>query len=48
MIPEQALQSLAQAAALAPLPKAQHLQIEQAILLLTEALKAQEEKPSEH
>lgn len=48
MTNEQALSIVSQAAALAPLNKAQHLQIEQAIIVLTDALKAQEEKPSEH
>lgn len=36
---EQALSIVAQAAALAPLPKAQHLQIEEALKILAEAIK---------
>lgn len=43
MSPEQALQLLAQAAALAAMPKANHVQVEQAIKVLAEAIKQKEE-----
>ncbi len=39
MTPEQALVILAQAAGLAPMPKSSHVQVEQAIQVLSEALK---------
>lgn len=45
---EQALQIVAQAAALAPMPKAQHLQVEQALLKLSELTKEQGAKSNEH
>ncbi len=44
MTPEQALEILNQAAAAANLPRVGHIQVQQAIQVLTEALKA---KPAE-
>jgi len=39
MSTEQALQLLAAAAALAPLPKQQHIQVEEALKIISEAIK---------
>jgi hypothetical protein len=39
MTPEQALSIIAQAAALAPLPKQSHIQVEEALKIISEALK---------
>lgn len=52
MTKEQALQLLAQAAALAAMPKASHIQVEQAVILLKKELglefEESKETPNEH